>query len=193
MGVNETPVSSFSVANQDHFDVTTSGTFFVSADQGVLANDVVDQGLAAAAILVEETRHGTIELAPDGSFTYTPDPDFRGTDQFRYRIPGSESDQGVVTLEVNAITTPGDANYDGVFDSADLVQVFQAGQYEDMFTGNSSWETGDWNGDGEFDSSDLVVAFQSGTYSSAAVAAHGATLWFRSLRSLKCLPLSLDE
>ena len=56
-------------------------------------------------------------------------------------------------------TNFGDANLDGLFDSSDLVAVFQAGLYEDDLPGNAGWATGDWNCDGEFDSSDLVVAF----------------------------------
>jgi hypothetical protein len=59
----------------------------------------------------------------------------------------------------------GDANLDGRFNSADLVAIFQIGQYEDDVVANSTWETGDWNGDGEFDTSDLVLAFQAGRYS----------------------------
>ncbi len=51
---------------------------------------------------------------------------------------------------------PGDVNFDGVFDSADLVQVFQIGKYEDGIDNNSSYDEGDWNGDGDFDSKDLV-------------------------------------
>lgn len=58
----------------------------------------------------------------------------------------------------------GDANLDGEFNSADLINVFQAGEYEDAITANSTWSTGDWNGDGEFTTSDLVVAFQDGGY-----------------------------
>ena len=58
----------------------------------------------------------------------------------------------------------GDANLDGEFNSADLVTVFQAGQYEDKIFENSTWATGDWNGDGEFTSVDFVVAFQDGGY-----------------------------
>ena len=58
----------------------------------------------------------------------------------------------------------GDANLDGRFNSADLVKVFQAGEYEDDLTGNASWSTGDWNGDAEFSSGDLVLAFQLGAY-----------------------------
>ena len=61
-------------------------------------------------------------------------------------------------------TTLGDSNLDGMFDSSDMVTVFQAGQYEDVANGNSGWETGDWNGDLDFTSSDLVVAFRTGSY-----------------------------
>lgn len=64
---------------------------------------------------------------------------------------------------------PGDANRDGVFDSSDLVAVFQIGEYDDGIAKNSTWGDGDWNGDGEFDSADLVVAFQSGQYTNVAV------------------------
>lgn len=65
-------------------------------------------------------------------------------------------------------STAGDADLDSNFDSADLVLVFQSGQYEDLLDDNSSWGTGDWNCDGDFDSSDLVAAFQSGRYAIAA-------------------------
>ncbi len=58
----------------------------------------------------------------------------------------------------------GDANLDRQFNSADLVEVFQSGEYEDQVASNSTWQEGDWNGDGEFDSSDLVQAFQTGLY-----------------------------
>ena len=70
-------------------------------------------------------------------------------------------------------TTAGDANVDGSFDSTDLVQVFQAGEYEDGVPANSSWSEGDWNCDLEFDSSDLVAAFQAGSYERAARPARG--------------------
>jgi hypothetical protein len=59
---------------------------------------------------------------------------------------------------------PGDANGDGVFDSADLMAVMDAGQYEDNIAGNSTFETGDWNGDGEFNSDDVIYVLQFGHY-----------------------------
>ncbi|MCA9201236.1 MAG: hypothetical protein KDA87_27030, partial [Planctomycetales bacterium] len=58
----------------------------------------------------------------------------------------------------------GDSNLDGVFDSADLVLVFAAAQYEDGVLLNSGWAEGDWNSDGEFDSADLIAAFSQGGY-----------------------------
>lgn len=64
----------------------------------------------------------------------------------------------------------GDSNLSGTFDTADLLQIFQAGEYEDGVAQNSSWSTGDWNADGEFDTSDLVVANQAGSYVAAASA-----------------------
>ncbi|MCA9199734.1 MAG: hypothetical protein KDA87_19475, partial [Planctomycetales bacterium] len=68
------------------------------------------------------------------------------------------------TLGSVLVTAAGDANLDGVFDSSDLVRIFQEGQYEDGIVGNSNWRSGDWNGDGEFNTSDLVTAFQLGWY-----------------------------
>jgi hypothetical protein len=65
----------------------------------------------------------------------------------------------------------GDADLDGVFDSADIVRVLTAGEYEDQLSLNSTWETGDWNGDGEFDSGDFVVALQDGGYEAGPRAA----------------------
>jgi hypothetical protein len=65
---------------------------------------------------------------------------------------------------------PGDANIDGLFNSTDLVQVFQQGEYDDTVVGNSTWSDGDWNSDHEFDSGDLVAAFQTGKYEQAGAA-----------------------
>ena len=61
-------------------------------------------------------------------------------------------------------TTFGDTNLDRRFDSADIVQVFQVGEYEDTVEGNSTWLDGDWDADGDFTTADIVLAFQFGTY-----------------------------
>ena len=68
----------------------------------------------------------------------------------------------------NPAVRPGDSNFDGVFNSSDLVLVFRAGEYEDDIPLNSTFEEGDWNGDGDFTTQDLVLAFQEGGYVAAA-------------------------
>jgi hypothetical protein len=64
----------------------------------------------------------------------------------------------------------GDSTLDGIFDSSDLIHVFQRGEYEDTEQDNSGWADGDWNGDGDFDTSDLVSAFRDGGYTNVAIA-----------------------
>lgn len=61
-------------------------------------------------------------------------------------------------------TTRGDANLDRVFNSRDLVQIFQAGLYEDTSGTRAGWAGGDWNCDGRFSTADLVAAFEEGGY-----------------------------
>ena len=56
---------------------------------------------------------------------WSPSPSVGGS-------PGSES------------ILPGDSNGDGVFDSSDLILVFEAAEYEDDIEGNSTFEEGDW-------------------------------------------------
>ncbi|MCA9167339.1 MAG: PEP-CTERM sorting domain-containing protein [Planctomycetales bacterium] len=68
----------------------------------------------------------------------------------------------------------GDANLDGEFNTADFVQVFQIGEYEDGIAGNSTWAEGDWDANGEFDSGDFVVAFADGGFENGTRAAVAA-------------------
>jgi hypothetical protein len=63
---------------------------------------------------------------------------------------------------------PGDSNGDDIFDSSDLLQVFQIGKYEDVIPGKATVAEGDWNEDGDFDSPDLVYVFATGNYVAAA-------------------------
>jgi hypothetical protein len=58
----------------------------------------------------------------------------------------------------------GDANFDGVFDSRDLIEVLAAGEFEDAIALNSGWATGDWNGDGDFTTGDFVFALADGGF-----------------------------
>ena len=56
----------------------------------------------------------------------------------------------------------GDVNSDGLFDTSDLVAVFQRSKYNVIQqTKDATWEDGDWDGDGDFDSDDIIAAFQT--------------------------------
>jgi hypothetical protein len=73
-------------------------------------------------------------------------------------------------------STLGDVNLDRVFNSGDLVLLFQVGEYEDGIAGNSTWIEGDWDCDGDFTTGDLVAAFQLGSYTTAAIGSPNARL-----------------
>ena len=49
------------------------------------SNDVDPDGDELAASLETGPAHGSVEVRPDGSLTYTPERDFNGTDSFAYR------------------------------------------------------------------------------------------------------------
>jgi hypothetical protein len=52
---------------------------------GLLLDDTDPDGDPLTASLFAGPEHGELDLAPDGSFSYLPDPDFVGEDSFAYR------------------------------------------------------------------------------------------------------------
>ena len=74
---------------------------------GLLANDSDEDGDAISVKLTGVTpppTNGALVLSADGSFTYTPNPGFSGTDSFDYKITdGSLTDIGTATITVSAI------------------------------------------------------------------------------------------
>jgi hypothetical protein len=71
---------------------------------GVLANDANPGGLPLTVRLLQAPAHGTLSLAPDGLFDYTPARGFAGTDSFAYEVmdPDGRSDVGEVQLVIEA-------------------------------------------------------------------------------------------
>lgn len=66
---------------------------------GVLGNDVHLLGDTTAS-LVQNVSHGSLDLRPDGGYTYTPAGGYVGTDSFRYRPSGLLSTGATVTITV---------------------------------------------------------------------------------------------
>jgi VCBS repeat-containing protein len=72
---------------------------------GVLANDYDAGGDALSAVLVTGPARGTLALNANGSFIYTPEANFNGTDTFRYKANDGalDSTAASVTLTVSAV------------------------------------------------------------------------------------------
>jgi VCBS repeat-containing protein len=79
-----------------------------SGPGGVLANDTDPEGQVLTAILVTGPSHGTLTLNADGTFTYTPAPNFNGTDTFTYMANDGSLDSNVatVTITVTPVNDP---------------------------------------------------------------------------------------
>jgi uncharacterized repeat protein (TIGR01451 family)/CSLREA domain-containing protein len=82
----------------DAYAVELNGSLTVDAP-GVLANDVDLQADPLTATLVDNSTNGALTLNPDGSFDYTPAPDFNGLDTFTYVADDPEA-SGVLTATV---------------------------------------------------------------------------------------------
>jgi aryl-phospho-beta-D-glucosidase BglC (GH1 family) len=71
----------------DAYDVVSGRAFDVAAP-GVLGNDhhvnTGQPGIALRAEITAPAMHGQVVLRADGSFTYTPESSFEGTDMFLY-------------------------------------------------------------------------------------------------------------
>lgn len=90
------------LATDDSYNVQ-AGRNLVVAAPGVLANDVNPSPDALSAVLANGPAHGTLTLAADGSFTYSPQAGFVGTDQFTYRASnGQLSNVAAVRIVVSA-------------------------------------------------------------------------------------------
>jgi VCBS repeat-containing protein len=101
------------VANADTYTTPKNTTLNVPAP-GVLANDTDPEGDPLTASLMSATQHGTVSLSGDGSFTYTPDADYVGTDSFTYKANdgAADSNTATVTITVTSTNTPPVANAD---------------------------------------------------------------------------------
>lgn len=103
-------------ATDDAYQVDKNGALVVDAGQGVLANDVDADGDVLTAEVVRGPAHGVLTVNADGSFTYTPNQGFHGSDSFTYRVgDGQDGEVATVDLTVNnpnTAPTPADDVYE---------------------------------------------------------------------------------
>ncbi|MBW2281607.1 MAG: cadherin-like domain-containing protein, partial [Deltaproteobacteria bacterium] len=108
----------------DKYQTGAGAALVVGVPQGVLANDYDPEGGSLTAMLEDDAANGSVALAGDGSFTYTPGLGFEGTDTFTYRVTNGsfESEAVTVTIEVGGgdvasgllFSTTGDVTGSGV-------------------------------------------------------------------------------
>ena len=108
ISITVTPVNDDPIAVDDEYDVDEDGVLTVAVP-GVMANDTDVDTDTMVVVLLTNVNHGSLVLLGDGSFTYTPDPDFNGEDSFEYRLiayPGildAWTDDAIVAITVNPI------------------------------------------------------------------------------------------
>jgi phage minor structural protein len=96
------------VAINETYTVDEDGVLTIDSANGVLKNDYDEDSETFEAFLVNITANGTLTFNIDGSFTYTPNPNFSGSDMFTYRLTDGrlESNLGIVNITVNEIGDP---------------------------------------------------------------------------------------
>jgi hypothetical protein len=91
------------IAVDDAYLASANRSLTVDAAEGVLANDSDPEGDPLTALVKTGPTQGILSLNADGSFTYTPNPRFIGTDSFTYRAAARslQSAAATVTIKVN--------------------------------------------------------------------------------------------
>ncbi len=95
--VNDAPT-----ATNDSFSVNEDTPLAIPAP-GVLGNDSDLDGDSLNAVLVTSTANGTLALQPTGAFSYTPAPNFFGTDSFSYRATDGPAASGPATVTITVV------------------------------------------------------------------------------------------
>ena len=100
-GVNDPPS-----ATNDMYTTDEDTELVTSTVSGVLGNDVDVDGDSLSAFVSSGPVNGLLSFNRDGSFVYTPNPDFNGADSFIYSV--SDGNGGSATAMVTLTVTPVD-------------------------------------------------------------------------------------
>ena len=87
------------VATNDSFSTTVNTPLNVAAS-GVLGNDSDPQALALSAIPVSGPTNGSLTLNANGSFSYTPNANYFGSDSFTYQANDGLANSTVATVSL---------------------------------------------------------------------------------------------
>jgi VCBS repeat-containing protein len=99
--VTVTPVNDAPGDNNDTYTTLEDVPLIVPPPAGILTNDVDVDGDVLTAVIVSDVTHGTLSLNADGSFTYTPNTNYNGSDSFTYRATDGLATGNVATVTIN--------------------------------------------------------------------------------------------
>jgi hypothetical protein len=99
-------------ANNDTYSVQSGNVLSVSSKTGVLANDTGVGTLMAKLVRTIPVFQGVLNLSPNGSFDYTPNVGFVGTDRFTYTASNGVITSGEATVTLTVTPAPPVANDD---------------------------------------------------------------------------------
>jgi VCBS repeat-containing protein len=99
------PVNDAPVAVDDGYNATEDTTLSIAAP-GFLANDTDIDSATLTAVKVTDPTHGTLTLNGDGSFSYTPNADWYGSDSFTYKANDGALDSNIATVTVTVNPVP---------------------------------------------------------------------------------------
>ena len=118
-----TAVNDAPVADDDFYSINEDASLVEPAD-GVLLNDADVDGDTINAVLVSGPSHAaSFTLDADGSFSYTPEANWNGSDSFTYKANDGTTDGNVATVSivvnpVNDAPTFGTGVGDGIVTTA---------------------------------------------------------------------------
>jgi len=106
------PFEAPTAVDDDH--TTPEDTPLVVPAPGVLGNDTDPESALLVVTSTTDPANGTVAMSPDGSFVYTPDANFTGTDTFTYEAcdPTGLCDSATVRVVVTPVNDAPVANDD---------------------------------------------------------------------------------
>ena len=91
------------ITNGDSYTTKENTTLTVAAP-GVLGNDD-GFGAVLTGVLMAGPAHGALQLNTDGSFVYTPAPNYSGTDSFSYQAAAGTTTGNVAVVQLTITST----------------------------------------------------------------------------------------
>lgn len=133
--VTTTPGSLLPEVFTDTYQVNEGSVLTIAAADGLLANDATPVGTTMSALTETGPAHGQLLVTADGSFSYTHDPGFEGTDGFTYRAINEHgaSSAASVSITVNNVA-PADVVISSIGDGAGVFPIDQPVPFQGSFT-----------------------------------------------------------